>query len=344
MKSTSHYLSIFMLMHFLFSCIVAQDSDQDNARELIEYVQEREIELQNLYKKEKELWDICLSTSVSTNYSTHYETTVTTYTIKPTCTLQQLYELYMIRQKLKNFEKLTQEEIAEMLKDGALFSDQDDDGKTALGHAQSQAVYNALRNEGASFELYPFVDTHQAELYLYAGLQIIPAMVTFLYQMMLNTDKQNFWDAQRGAYENLSINARDKMGRTPIMNYLIEQEGLIALFKNDTYFTASKKYTKIVAETKNKLTQMIQKGALLDLQDVSGKTIVNYCYTPEIYQHLCSLGMLSDATSWVYFNPIKTVCMGMIPAAIFTVFVYQPFMFEDRNIFDAYFEKEFLGK
>lgn len=344
MKSTCHYLSIFIFFHLLSLCIVAQDLEQYDASALVNYVQEREIELQNLYKQEKELWDICLSTSILTTYGINHETTVTTYSIQSTCTLQQLYELYMIRQKLKNFEKSTQEEIAEMVEDGTLLDDQDSQGKTALGYAQSQAVYNALRNEGAVFEVSPFITTHQAELSLYAGLQIIPGIVHFCYQMMLNTGKQNFWNAQRAACENLPINFCDQMGRTPIMNYVIEQEGLIALFKNDSYFTASKKYTKIIAETKNKLTQMIQKGALLDLQDLSGKTLVNYCQTPEIYEHLSHAGMLSDATSWVYFNPIKTACMALIPAAIFTALVYRPFMFEDRNIFDAYFEKEFLRK
>lgn len=344
MKNAPHYVSIFMVMHILFCSIVAQDFNEDNRTPLIEYVQDREDTLKKLYEEEKYLWDICLSTSVSTNYSTHYEITTTTYTIKPTCTLQQLYQLYNIRQQLKNFEKSTQEEIEEILESGALLSDQDDDGRTALSYAQSQAVYNALRNEGANFELYPFVGTHQAELSLYAALQIIPGIVHFCCQMMVNKQKQNFWDARREVSENLPINARDQMGRTPIMNYIIKQEGLIAVFKKDSYFTASKKYTKMIAETKNKITQMIQKGALLDMYDACGKTLTDYCQTTEIYEHLCSAGMMSDMKSWFYFNPYTTACMVVVPAAIFTALVYKPFTFEDRNIFDGFFEKEFLEK
>ena len=48
---------------------------------------------------------------------------------------------------------------------------------------------------------------------------------------------------------------------------------------------------------------MVRFGVDINAQDNEGKIVLNYCYTPEIYEELIRLGAHFQLQVWAYFNP-----------------------------------------
>ena len=127
----------------------------------------------------------------------------------------------------------------------------------------------------------------------------------------------------------------DEEGRTLLMNYVIQQEAEIAKLKLyafnkffpgmeynsalyyldlkgfvqeklSSYYQA-KEYKDLYAEidiTVNEIGRMIaQMGtdkSQLALQDMYGKTVLNYCYTKEVYNKLRAAGVPFQFDTWTY--------------------------------------------
>lgn len=62
-----------------------------------------------------------------------------------------------------------------------------------------------------------------------------------------------------------------------------------------------------LAITLANISSMVNAGASLNLKDFNGNTVLNFCYTYEIYDRLRNLGADFQLSVWIYFNPVKTV-------------------------------------
>jgi len=62
----------------------------------------------------------------------------------------------------------------------------------------------------------------------------------------------------------------------------------------------------LVSITLANISSMVNSGASLNLKDYNGNTVLNFCYTYEIYDRLLCLGAEFQLSVWIYFNPIKT--------------------------------------
>lgn len=62
-----------------------------------------------------------------------------------------------------------------------------------------------------------------------------------------------------------------------------------------------------LAITLGNISSMVNSGASLNLKDYNGNTVLNFCYTYEIYDRLRCLGADFQLSVWMYFNPVKTV-------------------------------------
>ena len=158
------------------------------------------------------------------------------------------------------------------------------------------------------------------------------------------------------AQESQDYIARDEDGRTELMNYVIWQEAEIAIIKSDisrlwhtcyerTEVRFLKDFPAATVDQKRKtctdsdiqalknrkkdLVQCIEKtlsgivdliiaGAQLDVCDNSGKTVLNYCETYEIYELLMFHGAPFQYATFVYFNPqtITVASFGLVVLAL----------------------------
>ncbi len=283
-----------MVIGFISQIIYAHDKNEVGSTKLIEFVQQREKELVALDKKVANLWKQCISIDVSVTHSGDVKTTTTTYGRQPFCTDEMLQDLYESRKRLKNFEENTKKQIAEIMKDGISIHATDKHGKTALSYCKSRDVYNALRSQGALFQIDSFSDINQSQL-LATGL-VAAAWATFLAMTLAPVTPADTCHAR-----NAAINIRDKQGRTPLMNYVIEQE--IAI---DPYRVGYTILPSFLSEIKDVITKMVKQGADLSMQDFKGKTVMDYCKTKAIYQYLHSLGAPMNFDAWLscYHNAV----------------------------------------
>ena len=159
LKSSTIFL---MLIGLISQNIFANALDKQGKTKFMEYVEQREKELVSLTETVEKLWHICIDPKVTITET--IDTHTTTYHIRSDCHPSSLLALYNGRKNLQNFQRDTEKQIAKILKEGALIDAADDEGKTALSYVQSRVVYNALRNQGASFQLDAFAHINQYQL------------------------------------------------------------------------------------------------------------------------------------------------------------------------------------
>jgi len=148
------------------------------------------------------------------------------------------------------------------------------------------------------------------------------------------------------------LNIRDEQGRTPLMNYVIQQEAEITIIKKDIdvlwhecfqvvsvcvgQHSSSLTLRKLtctdkdiidwkqrkadlkdfIANTAMTLKSMAQAGCDVEASDFKGYTAINYCYTYEVYQALDSVGVPFQWKVWAYFNPVTAVATGTVTGLV----------------------------
>jgi len=55
------------------------------------------------------------------------------------------------------------------------------------------------------------------------------------------------------------------------------------------------------------ITDLVNSGAPLNLKDYDGNTVLNFCYTYEVYSRLRCLGADFQSLVWIYFHPATTI-------------------------------------
>lgn len=151
--------------------ITAHDFEEQDITTLIDYLEQRDNYQQKLQQDIKNLWSECFYTTVDVRYCGNTSTTTTTYIPCPWCPLSNFRQLYEKRQELKNFRDDTQRQISQIINDtGVSINAFDYHGKTALNYIQSRDQYNALRNQGADFQVDAFVKMNKYQLIAVAML------------------------------------------------------------------------------------------------------------------------------------------------------------------------------
>lgn len=306
--------------------------------ELIEFIKNQKDRLTDLQDEAQLLMDRCIY-DYSYTYRNHQHHD---FYIKRSASLADLQELYDIQQEILHADELLKERIADLIDQGESFDEVDAQNHTALYYAQSTQVYNALRSSGASFELIPF-------LYMYQWYAV-PASTALLFivyklyevgyfsfdrcisysqkiyggtlstlddlQRLISTDKiaDKKTDMKNPVYDRSNMHSRDALGRTPLMNYLIEQEEILFSLRLqiddlwnddaewDDYYAVITQHTVTCHQTQIQIKKMIELGAALDIQDTSGKTLLDHCVTKEIYETLLALGTPFQVNLWIHFN------------------------------------------
>jgi hypothetical protein len=150
--------------------------------------------------------------------------------------------------------------------------------------------------------------------------------------------KNSYDQKNNSSSEIVDFFAVDSFGRTPLFNYLIQQEAAIAIIRKDIPFidgcckvisehsTGGRfeydtswglfynckaqlnkelprwlEYRALIHKTIDQLSFMIHQGASLHVKDNAGKTILAYCQTKDIYNYLRSAGVNFEIVPSVYF-------------------------------------------
>ena len=69
----------------------------------------------------------------------------------------------------------------------------------------------------------------------------------------------------------------------------------------------------------NSIKIMVVSGADLQARDFFGNSVVNYCYTKEIYNALRDLGAPFSLQAWSYFYPELAIISGVATIAALTL-------------------------
>jgi len=315
-------ISVFVMAMILSSpsLIPSNDNSSQNTTALINFVDQQERDFKYIKSEASRLWDTCIySTSRTVGNTTYYESG-----IKYGTSYADISKLYAYRQKIRNFQENTKNEINELLTQGASFNAVDNQGKTALNHAQSYDVYHALRSKGASFQFDSFLSIYRwyaactstliiAIAYkLYANGYMHDETKNTVIQTRLNHSLQEEHDAN-------SMHYRDEQDRTPLMNYLIKQEELLTQVRSDIedtlkqiecgtdtviheYYSYMIEYQDLCNQTRAQIAAMIEQGADVNVQDANNKYLLDYCQSKEIYKDLQSAGALSKKRFWDSFD------------------------------------------
>ena len=306
MKNTKNYIHVLMLFGLISQITYTQNVYEQGKTKLIKYIEQRDTDLIDLQKEVSQLWNDSTYTTVDSTYSCNHKTETTTYNIKSSCSRYTLQKIYDGRQNLKNFTKDTQNQIAKIIQEGISINASDNQGKTALNYAKSRQVYNALRHEGADFQIDSFISMNEYQLKTMVALATVWAIVgaTYLISSAIDDGKNQ--------HENEGINIRDEMGRTSLMNYIIQEEDRINSFRGSIFCES------LVFDIKVKIKSMIEQGARLDIKDFEGKTVMDYCTTAEIYNYLDSLKGPSHLMKWLddnhtclFYLTVASICTSM---------------------------------
>jgi len=152
--------------------------------------------------------------------------------------------------------------------------------------------------------------------------KVIYAKETIVNQVEVKKNNYNVHDMQ----------SRDDQGRTPLMSYVIEQENtLVALREKidilwsddktewDDYIAEVFRHKAICHQTQMNIKSMVELGAIVDIQDLFGKTLLDYCFTKDIYESLLGIGVPFQINSWIYFNYDYYVKKAPIVVPVLTI-------------------------
>jgi len=158
---------------------------------------------------------------------------------------------------------------------------------------------------------------------------------------IMHTDYENY---EIEPYDPTCLSSKEKDGRTPLMNYLIEQEAILAQLRStiielekklsdiDNYYTyhiAFIEHEVILEETQTRIKNMVKHHHdALYVRDNFGKSITQYCQTQQIYHDLITHGAPFEISSWLYFNKnylsndtkgliLMTLILSIIPTTLF---------------------------
>ena len=280
-------------MFFMMSVDIIKSENQSSASilSLIEYSKKRDIYFFELNKRIPDLWKLC-TIEIDLSDSNYHR--VHTY-VKNFVSKNMLQDLYNSRQELKDFQKNTENDIAQLIQDGQSIHAVDEHGNTSLDYVQSRPVYNALRSQGADFQIFPFLSLNK--WYIATALIPITLAAVGLYQA--------FYSNRR----NEHINDQDYAGRTALMNYVIEQEIMLqALIKSRNLYALKAKIKEIMEN----LLILMKQGADIDITDHEGKTVLDYCQTPFIYD-CCTSYTLRNSEKKIEMNACLFFASVIIP-------------------------------
>lgn len=306
MKKSKNYFLVLLLLNFVSQVIPADDIEKQDITKLVQYLKQRDDDQKKLQQDIKKLWGECFRINIDVSYCGNTRTTKTTYSPYSWCPSSKFKQLYENRQELHNFRYDTQKQIGKIINDGVLINACDDNGKTALNHAQSRDQYNALRKLGANFQVDAFAKTNESQL---IAVAILAAAWGYLLTDAMNVTVEK----KKNALIDTEINTRDERGRTPLMNYTIEREAQLDSCRNCMF---SPSILLFVLNTNAEITRMVECGADLSIKDYHGKTIMDYCKTAAIYDHLRSLGGDFNLNNWAYTNADY-----LIPCVAITAFI-----------------------
>ena len=279
---------------------------------LIEFVKQQKDSLIDLQRDANQLMDKCVGEYYGRRSNPYSEGF---YIKKWSASISDLKKLHDIRREITNPDIVMKERIADLIQQGESFDATDLHNHTALYYANSSRVYNALRSSGADFELAPALNAYK----WYA----IPVSAVFLCIVSKLCESKNFsFDGMFSTNEDIKkivddvhgLHIRDEQGRTPLMNYVIEQEqALVALrlkidiaWNDDTewddYYAMIIHHKAVRHQTQINIEKMVELGAAVDVYDVHGKTLLDYCVTKEIYETLLAVGAPFQINAWAYFN------------------------------------------
>lgn len=158
-------------------------------------------------------------------------------------------------------------------------------------------------------------------------------------------------DVKKPVYDRRDMQCRDEQGRTRLMNYIIKQEAALITLRVkidtlwndhvewlddtewDEYYAIIVQHQAMCHQTQVHIKKMIELGADVNIQDMSGKTLLDYCATKEIYKTLLALGADFQIDSWAYFNYDYYVKQAPIIAPILaTTFVITMYMTMRKNM------------
>ena len=90
------------------------------------------------------------------------------------------------------------------------------------------------------------------------------------------------------------------------------------------YEKAKNELSLLVQDAIKTVEIMALEGADVSVYDQQGKTVLDYCYTRDIYKALRKFGASSSFETWAYFNPGEIIVNGFLGtvAAIAGVCVY----------------------
>jgi len=228
-------------------------------------------------------------------------------------------KLYKQQQKIiDEYETKTLFQIQACLDQGESLHTKDNKGKTALDYAESYEMYHLLRSHGVGFQLNPFVSFHPLTTsVITAALAALVYLISQKIMYDINTYTQinnNLNNSDNKPYETNNLKSCDDQGQTPLMNYLIQQEGrLLELrtqiinledqeFSNTLYYDTIIQYQIVRDTTQRNIREMIFQGASLDVVNIFGKNLLDYCRTEEIYFLLKDAGAPYSYTTWIYFE------------------------------------------
>ncbi len=324
-------LSIFVMVLIITGSIFSQPDDNNNT-ELIDFMKQRNEYLLNLHKEVDEFSGKS-SWYKYNNQNNYYDT----------------------QRELRNFEKNSLEQMMLLIEQGAPVNAIDQENKTSLDYAQSYETYRKLRACGADFQIKPFIYFHpkttasitmivMAIAYsLYEVDYLSPDRFAKYGQKVKNNMMQTIDDIKKLVYSEdqkqpelynpNDLHSKDAQGRTPLMNYLIEQEQtllalrdqIIILHKNMKFDEKNKEAKKLCLhavlehqtlceKTRTKIKAMIDQGAAVDIEDIFGKSLLNHCYTTDIYNDLRDAGTPFEIKPWLYFKGAESLIVTIIAA------------------------------
>ena len=326
-RNIKNYIHVFMFIGMVSQTIYTRDNNRVGTTKLIEFVKQRENELVDLDAEVADLWKKSIRIDINTTYNGNVKITTTTYSRQPFCTDKMLHDLYQSRKLLKNFEEDTKQQIAEIMKDNISIDAIDRRGKTALNYCKSRDVYNALRSQGAPFQIDSFSSINQYQL-LATGL-LAAAWAAFLAMTLMSTTPVDSYHVK-----NETINDRDENGRTPLMNYIIEQE-----IEIDPYRVGYTLSPLFLSRIKDIITGMVELGADLNIKDFEGKTVMDYCKTQAIYKHLHSLGAPVSFNAWLSCNQESVIGLGLFSVAVILGTIYSAQNYRGQDAHGLFIDK-----
>ncbi len=286
-----------------------QSSNTENSNDqasLISFINEHEQSLINLQKKRDQLWNSCKGTEPHRYENFPYTRTY----INTSAPFEDLQSLYQALEQIKSWDREFCGKISQSVDQGQSLDAIDDKGKTALDYARFYYTYNVLRSQGASFQVVPFLYMHP---YYTIPAAIILAYKAYCWGRYADTRLMQHQEL----YDISCLSSRDEQLRTPLMNYLIDQEAKLVNIRStikklekdayksiDDYYvykTTLIEHHNVIEKTQATIKNMIEQGAQIDICDIHGKSLTDYCYTKEIYD---SIHILSE-------QQIKTILSNM---------------------------------